>query len=229
MCTCRDGIVTCTKLWCGWSACVIEGPTSCPNGQQCKEAAMHTCLKPPCKSTAWCQPVFGDHDHGCQANSTVVGPFNARVPFKVQRSHLLLGTQIQLLCSELRVASDLRDLSWKLPLIIISCDNANESSNIVQVCISTDEAGGTEGAELVVAAASVVRRLSCRWDGVLSCAPSQGKLVVLLNRWFVIPVMVTFGLLGMLRWRCTRTRVCGSGFDQCCGLLKRVELPRFPR
>uniref|UniRef100_A0A8C4R0G6 Delta-like protein n=1 Tax=Eptatretus burgeri TaxID=7764 RepID=A0A8C4R0G6_EPTBU len=230
VCTCRDGIVACTKLWCGWPACVIGGPTSCPDGHQCKETAMQTCLTPPCESTAWCQPVFGD-DNVCQGNSTVLGPFNARVPFK--------WTQMQHLCSELRLASDLRDLSWKLPLII-SCDDANESGNIVQVCISTDEAGGTEGAELVVAAASIVRQISCRWDGAFSCAPLQEKLVVLFICCFIIIIIVIVGvgLFCMLRWRGVKqtrekslqkrwaehSRKC---FQQCCGLLKGTEPQRL--
>ncbi|XP_074517911.1 protein jagged-1a-like isoform X2 [Halichoeres trimaculatus] len=143
-CSCHDGRISCSKLWCGPKPCSLQAKTrgsACPLGQTCVAIPDKHCFVKPCPTQGECwSPAH-------QAPPTARCPPEkscANVTFTFKKDGMEQGVTVEQVCRELRSLYAVKNLSSD-PSVSMTCEPSLGASNEIHVAISADERGGGGG------------------------------------------------------------------------------------
>uniref|UniRef100_A0A3B4Z5A1 Delta-like protein n=1 Tax=Stegastes partitus TaxID=144197 RepID=A0A3B4Z5A1_9TELE len=137
-CSCNNGKVTCTKLWCGPKPCSLLSKTrgaECPAGQTCVAVREERCFVKPCLGQGECWgPAHGaTPSTRCHAESNC-----ANVTFTFNKDVMAKDVTVERVCRELRSLYIVKNLSSDFS-ISMTCEPSLSTSNEIHVAISTDD------------------------------------------------------------------------------------------
>lgn len=110
-CVCANGIVKCTKIWCGLGNCRMSNQQMCNMNQVCVPAPSESCLSPPCMPYGECRdlesgrrvkPPTVPSPSTCWPNQAVLSNTCARLTLLLDRIKLPQGITVEGLCGDLR-------------------------------------------------------------------------------------------------------------------------------
>ena len=150
-CVCTNGMVKCTKVWCGFENCRnpnVSPNTICNLNQVCVPTPIESCLTPPCQPYGECRdlesgrrvkPPSVPGPSTCWPNQAVLSNICARVTLFLDRSKLPHGVTVEGLCVDLRklLASHeaANDLQNELVLLCELKGDYNDSIEVTLVGI----------------------------------------------------------------------------------------------
>ncbi|KAK9747061.1 EGF-like domain [Popillia japonica] len=154
-CTCTNGIVKCTKIWCGFENCRPNAPnTVCTMNQVCVPTRIESCLSPPCQPYGECRdlesgrrvkPPSVPSPSTCWPNQAVLSNTCARVTLLIDRSKLPAGITVEGLCGNLRTLLANHEASNDMQNeLVLLCDLKTEYNDSIEVTLSGKE-GVLEG------------------------------------------------------------------------------------
>ncbi|XP_047433472.1 protein jagged-1a-like [Mugil cephalus] len=141
-CHCKDGRVTCTKLWCGPRPCSLHRRTQspeCPSGQTCVSIQDERCFVKPCVWQGECwDPSHQDPPPAkCPPESSCTN-----VTFTFNKDVMMRGVTVDQICRELRSLYTVKNLSSDSS-VSMTCEPSPGANNEIHVAIWTgDQRGG---------------------------------------------------------------------------------------
>jgi jagged-1 len=147
-CTCVNGHVRCTNVWCGPRNC-RESPELCLGHQVCVPAPIENCLAPGCAPWGECRslgPGYGSSlpqqlpgvpaPTDCWPNQAVLSAHCARLNLLLDRSKLKPGTSVEAVCGHLReIAATHQTITGNTNLLVILCEMKTGFNNIIEVTV----------------------------------------------------------------------------------------------
>uniref|UniRef100_A0A6Q2ZCH1 Delta-like protein n=1 Tax=Esox lucius TaxID=8010 RepID=A0A6Q2ZCH1_ESOLU len=109
-CQCNNGMVSCTKIWCGPKFCRVHGKSrgECPVGQMCVAVREERCFVKPCTSQGECWSA----SHRTPPRAKCHSESNcANVTFTFNKDTMTQGVTVEHICNELRSLYVVRNLS----------------------------------------------------------------------------------------------------------------------
>ncbi|XP_035380216.1 protein jagged-2b isoform X1 [Electrophorus electricus] len=181
-CQCANGKVECTKVVCGRRPCLLPGAPGrehypCPGGRECLSHDFLTCLSPPCHHWGFCsspETVPAVHTK-CEPNTGYLDNSCARITLIFSREKLPTGTTVQVVCSELRYLSAMRNLARDDALLVL-CDLSYTSQDAVEVAISLQQHEQPDHSRIQEAASTIVGALSKRHNSTVLLAVIEVKV-----------------------------------------------------
>ncbi|KAK1795958.1 hypothetical protein P4O66_009059 [Electrophorus voltai] len=181
-CQCANGKVECTKVVCGRRPCLLPGAPGrehypCPGGRECLSHDFLTCLSPPCHHWGFCsspETVPAVHTK-CEPNTGYLDNSCARITLIFSREKLPAGTTVQVVCSELRYLSAMRNLARDDALLVL-CDLSYTSQDAVEVAISLQQHEQPDHSRIQEAASTIVGALSKRHNSTVLLAVIEVKV-----------------------------------------------------
>ncbi|XP_030635392.1 protein jagged-1a isoform X2 [Chanos chanos] len=139
-CQCKNGKVTCTKIWCGPRLCHVHGKShgECPFGQTCVPVRDERCFVKPCPSQGEC---WSGHRVYSRAKCHPEGNC-ANITFTFNKDTMSQGVTVEQICRELRSLYVVRNLSSEYS-ITMTCDPSSTANNEIHVAISTEDPGSS--------------------------------------------------------------------------------------
>ncbi|CAH1364291.1 protein jagged-1b isoform X1 [Tenebrio molitor] len=157
-CLCTNGLVKCTKIWCGLGNCRSSERTNCNNNQVCVPSPSESCLSPPCQPYGECRdlesgrrvkPPSLPSPSTCWPNQAVLSNTCARLTLLLDRPKLPQGVTVESLCGDLRrllanqqAANDLQNA------LVLLCDLKIDYNDTVEVTLS-GQSGVLEGIRVI--------------------------------------------------------------------------------
>ncbi|XP_059481287.1 protein jagged-1b isoform X2 [Neocloeon triangulifer] len=142
-CTCLNGRVSCTNVWCGPRNC-REPQHACTGPQKCVNAPPENCLASECEPWGVCRPIsYALQDRppspDCWPNQAVLSSRCARLSLLLDRSKLKPGTSVEGICGQLRkIASTYQTINGDTNLLVIVCEMKTGFNNIIEVTMSAN-------------------------------------------------------------------------------------------
>lgn len=149
-CMCTNGLVKCSKVWCGLGNCINTALPStvnamCNVNQVCVPSPAESCLTPPCLPYGECRdlesgrrvkPPSLPSPSTCWPNQAVLSNSCARLTLLLDRAKLPHGVTVEGLCGNLRrllanheVANDLQNT------LVLLCDLKIDFNDTVEVTL----------------------------------------------------------------------------------------------
>nr|CAD7407711.1 unnamed protein product [Timema cristinae] len=132
MCSCKDSVVKCTKVWCGLGNCLGQDSIICQPNQVCVPSPREACLAPPCVPWGECRDLQSGKRVGppqlpslpsCWPNQASLSLSCVRLSLYVDRTKLPAGVSIEGLCDQLRVLLALHQASSESDhQLVLLCD-----------------------------------------------------------------------------------------------------------
>lgn len=143
-CSCLDGQIRCTSLWCGFTNCLFSG---CENPNQvCMALPRENCLSPPCLEWGECRDLISGNKDGvsvlpallsCRPNQAVLSDFCTRLSLYVNVSKLRPAVTTEDLCYEIRKLISLHEVSRSTQFEIIAlCELKQGYNDTVEITLS---------------------------------------------------------------------------------------------
>ncbi|XP_025103918.1 protein jagged-1b-like [Pomacea canaliculata] len=155
-CTCDNGKVRCTKIWCGPRNCLThpnltESAMECALDHTCVVQTQKMCLTPPCLPWGLCVPtvsVVSDAtppgaDPSCVPNAAHLTTTCARMQLVFDMSKMPMGMSVEGICKSLRQLPALKRIVQRHTLYIL-CAMKEKQYDAIEITISTDT-GGSDG------------------------------------------------------------------------------------
>lgn len=148
-CRCVNGVVKCTKIWCGTGNCrspklTLTAPT-CLVNQVCVPSPSESCLTPPCLPYGECRDLESGRrvkapsvpaPNTCWPNQAVLSNSCARLTLLLDRAKLLHGVTVEGLCDNMRkflagheAANDLQHV------LVLLCDLKTDYNDTIEVTL----------------------------------------------------------------------------------------------
>ncbi|CAG9863615.1 unnamed protein product [Phyllotreta striolata] len=148
-CSCTNGMVRCTKIWCGLENCRDFGrPNACNMNQVCVPSSSESCLSPPCLPYGDCRelesgrrvkPASVPTPSTCWPNQAVLSNTCARLTLLLDRPKLPEGTTVEGLCGDLRrLLANQQAMEGLQDVLYLLCDLKNGYNDTVEVTLSGD-------------------------------------------------------------------------------------------
>lgn len=141
-CTCINGKVRCTRIWCGPGNC-MERPSLCHPNQVCVPAAREACLAPGCEAWGECRDLGSGKRVGlpempappdCWPNQARLSNTCARLSLLFDRAKLPRGTTVEGVCVHLRrLTAKHQALAGATDPLVILCDLKAGYNDTVEV------------------------------------------------------------------------------------------------
>ncbi|XP_037087468.1 protein jagged-2-like [Pollicipes pollicipes] len=151
-CRCQNGLVTCTKLWCGAGNCIesindVLTLSECGPSQVCVRAPSESCLAPPCAPLGECRklgvgktvgPPISPAPTSCWPNQAFLSNSCAKLRVRFDTARLAVGSTVESLCGQLRrlLVDRLAD-SLTAEALVVMCDLAAGEAATLAVTLST--------------------------------------------------------------------------------------------
>ncbi|KAG7236916.1 hypothetical protein INR49_000128, partial [Caranx melampygus] len=138
-CSCDNGRVTCTKLWCGPKPCRLHGNAhECPAGQTCVAVQDRRCFVKPCPSQGecWSPAHRAPPTARCRPESSC-----ANVTFTFNKDMMAKGVTVDQVCRELRSLHVVSNLSSHSS-VSLTCEPSLSTTNEIHVAIVLDDQRG---------------------------------------------------------------------------------------
>nr|XP_018904563.1 PREDICTED: protein jagged-1b [Bemisia tabaci] len=147
-CTCLNGRISCTAVWCGFSNCQ-EYTSSCNNNQVCVPSPQESCLTPPCSPWGECRDLLSGRQIGppsipapasCWPNQVTVSNSCARLSLLLSAIRLEPSVRVETLCRELRklLVAHLASVRSESPLVVL-CDLKQGSNDTLEITVSCSQ------------------------------------------------------------------------------------------
>ncbi|XP_010871355.2 protein jagged-1b-like isoform X1 [Esox lucius] len=136
-CQCNNGMVSCTKIWCGPKFCRVHGKSrgECPVGQMCVAVREERCFVKPCTSQGECWSA----SHRTPPRAKCHSESNcANVTFTFNKDTMTQGVTVEHICNELRSLYVVRNLSSEYS-VSMTCEPSATANNEIHVAILTEE------------------------------------------------------------------------------------------
>ncbi|XP_072376666.1 protein jagged-2 [Diabrotica undecimpunctata] len=148
-CMCNNGVVKCTKVWCGLNNCRTSNQQNlCTLTQVCVPSALESCLSPPCLPYGECRdlesgrrvkPPSVPTPSTCWPNQAVLSNTCARLTLLVDRNKLPQGTTVEGLCGDLRrLLANQQAIEGLQDTLVLLCDLKTGYNDTVEVTLSGD-------------------------------------------------------------------------------------------
>ncbi|XP_064600471.1 protein jagged-1-like isoform X2 [Liolophura sinensis] len=159
-CSCSNGQVTCSKVWCGPKNCLYhpnqtEPVFSCGEQETCVIQTEQTCFTPPCLPWGQCRPMNRVTDPTpagvqttCIPNSAKLSNNCAKITLIFDKSKMPAGVTVETVCRSLRQLPDIQRLARDRALIIL-CDVQDGHVNSLEVTVSVDSHSSSSSEEMV--------------------------------------------------------------------------------
>ncbi|XP_014670185.1 PREDICTED: protein jagged-2-like [Priapulus caudatus] len=163
-CTCNDGNVDCTQLWCPSSNCLSGDPASrCPISQQCIMVADATCFTPPCMPWGECRdpvvPASVAPSHDCRPNHAELSSSCVRISLFFDKNKMPVGITVEYLCTMISRLPHLVAMTINNHLTI-QCDQKSSVDSTLEITVS-----GSDGSRTILEVASGVRDAIAQQSG----------------------------------------------------------------
>ncbi|KAK3092241.1 hypothetical protein FSP39_000187 [Pinctada imbricata] len=148
MCTCSNGVVKCSKIWCGPKNClshpnVSEPIVKCTEDQTCVVQTDENCFTPPCLPWGQCKgmdkitdPAPHNLDTQCLPNQAQLSNNCAKISLIFDKSKMPVGITVEFVCDSLRKFPILRELSH-IKQVYILCAVQTHNLDTVEVLVFT--------------------------------------------------------------------------------------------
>ncbi|XP_078593136.1 protein jagged-1-like isoform X1 [Branchiostoma floridae x Branchiostoma japonicum] len=152
-CSCRNGEVVCSQIWCGPEVCFAgDGNTmdsmECPPGQYCMVPTEDSCFTPPCGRWGHCRTPGLDLPSGpvsrtttCLPNTTELDNNCAKITLMFDKTRMSTGVCVEDICNTLRHLPVLDEHAWDKSLLLL-CDTVEDINNSIAVAVSTEDTTG---------------------------------------------------------------------------------------
>ncbi|KAK9874000.1 hypothetical protein WA026_002348 [Henosepilachna vigintioctopunctata] len=158
-CTCNNGVVQCTKIWCGLSNCRNSHPTTiCNMNQVCVPSSVESCLSPPCHPYGECRDLEGGRrvkppqvpsPPSCWPNQAILSNTCARLTLLFDRMKFPPGVSVEGLCIDLRRLLAIQQAANGLrEELIVLCDLKVDYNDTIEVALS-GEKGVLDGIRII--------------------------------------------------------------------------------
>ncbi|XP_044744621.1 protein jagged-1b isoform X2 [Coccinella septempunctata] len=149
-CICNNGIVKCTKIWCGLSNCRNSHPTTiCNLNQVCVPSSAESCLSPPCQAHGECRDLEGGRrvkppqlpsPPSCWPNQATLSNTCARLTLLFDRMKLPAGVTVEGICLDLRrLLATQQAASGLQEELILLCDLKLDYNDTIEVTLFGDK------------------------------------------------------------------------------------------
>ncbi|XP_068110357.1 protein jagged-2 isoform X2 [Hyperolius riggenbachi] len=178
-CHCLDGVVECTKTWCGRKPCLLEkrhDKSQCPQDQECEpKMSSVICFQPPCQE--WGECSAPDNFHGkCVPNTGYLDNNCARITLFFSSEKIPQGTTVENICSEIRYLPSIRTLSKDQQLIVL-CDVSYSTEKAVEVAVAFVSPTESQDNSLIQnAATTIVNAITKRQNSTVMLAITEVKV-----------------------------------------------------
>ncbi|KAG8449317.1 hypothetical protein GDO86_016099, partial [Hymenochirus boettgeri] len=198
-CHCIDGLVDCTKVWCGRKPCFLVGSQDknlqCPYGQECEpRVAPSKCFQPPCSEWGECSGYESLKVANCLPNSGYLDNNCARITLIFNNEKVPQGTTVENICSEIRYLPSIRTVSKERQLIVL-CDESYSTEKAIEVAISfLSQVDDKDNSLIQNAANTIVNAITKRQNSTTMLAVTEVKvetMVVGTHSDYLIPVLCT--------------------------------------
>ncbi|XP_046687565.1 protein jagged-1b isoform X1 [Homalodisca vitripennis] len=149
-CSCVEGTVRCTRVWCGLKNCLGFPGVSCGDNQVCVPSPKEACLTGGCGPWGDCRELMSGKLVGpplvpappsCWPNQAVLSNTCVRLSLLLERGRLLAGVSTESLCSELRsLLAAHQATSGAHHSLVLLCDLKTQANDTLEVTMS--ETGG---------------------------------------------------------------------------------------
>ncbi|XP_069118593.1 protein jagged-1b-like isoform X2 [Argopecten irradians] len=149
MCTCDNGAVHCSKIWCGPQNCLshpnlTENVVHCGPTQTCVVQTDDICFTPPCLPWGQCKDVNKIKDPtpqglqtNCIPNAAQLSNTCAKLALVFDKSKMPSGITVETICNKLRQIPSIQKLG-KEKHIYIMCAIQTGHTDTIEVLLSTE-------------------------------------------------------------------------------------------
>ncbi|XP_053553240.1 protein jagged-2 isoform X1 [Bombina bombina] len=179
-CHCMDGLVECTKVWCGRKPCLLgrRDKNRCPLDQECEvRLSPPKCFQLPCSEWGECSAPDMSHASGkCLPNSGYLDNNCAQMTLIFNSEKVQQGTTVENICSEIRYLPSIKTLAREKPLIVL-CDLSYSLQNAIEVAIAfISETDNQDNTLMQNAANTFVSAITKRQNSTLMLAIGEVKV-----------------------------------------------------
>lgn len=148
-CTCTNGAIKCSKIWCGPKNCIshqniTESLEVCSPEQSCVVETEHNCFVPPCLPWGQCKDIDKVNDPlphsintNCVPNAAELGNNCAKITLIFELKKMPVGITVEFICDTLRQFPVLQDLSHDQDIYIL-CGIQSGHPDTIEVLISSE-------------------------------------------------------------------------------------------
>ncbi|KAG1672648.1 Protein jagged-1 [Nymphon striatum] len=148
-CTCLNGHLSCTNIWCNQGNCLIgdtgsyntqSSHSACSSDKRCFKISKEVCLRPPCFPRGECRPkenYTAKLEHSlsmCSPRKAEVSGTCAKITLMFDKTFLPQGVTVGGLCDHLRWLPIIKDQVFHK--ILIACELKPRTTNTVEVTVS---------------------------------------------------------------------------------------------
>lgn len=146
-CMCMNGMVKCTKIWCGLGNCINSNLPSplCNVNQVCVPSAAESCLMPPCLPYGECRDLESGRrvkppslptPATCWPNQAILSNTCARLTLLLDRAKLPHGVTVEGLCGNLRRLLANHEMTNGMQnALVLLCDLKIDFNDTVEVTL----------------------------------------------------------------------------------------------
>ncbi|XP_013414285.1 protein jagged-1b isoform X2 [Lingula anatina] len=159
-CKCNNGVVQCTKLWCGPLNCLSHPNSSkpveaCPAGQRCIAETNKVCFTPPCLPWGHCVdsaspqgPSEAPHippgvNTQCVPNAAEPSNTCAKITLVFDKSKMPTGISVEGICNSIRQLPIVKTLSQEKTIVIL-CAIKSGQNDAIEITVSTPDESSAE-------------------------------------------------------------------------------------
>ncbi|XP_040188234.1 protein jagged-2 isoform X2 [Rana temporaria] len=204
VCHCLDGVIECTKTWCGRKPCLLEkshDKNQCPQDQECEpKFSSAKCFQPPCKEWGECSAPDRPHIVKCLPNTGYLDNNCARITLIFSNEKIPQGTTVENICSEIRYLPSIRTVSKDQQLVLL-CDFSYSTEKAVEVAVAfVSQTDSPDKSLIQDAANSVVNAITKRQNSTVMQAIMEVKVETVVvdgsSSDYLVPVLcVVFGIV----------------------------------
>ncbi|XP_073466045.1 protein jagged-2 isoform X2 [Aquarana catesbeiana] len=203
VCHCLDGLIECTKTWCGRKPCLLETlhKNQCPQDQECEpKFSSAKCFQPPCKEWGECSAPDRPNIVKCLPNTGYLDNNCARITLIFSNEKIPQGTTVENICSEIRYLPSIRTVSKDQQLILL-CDFSYSTEKAIEVAVAFVSQTDSQDKSLIQDAANtVVNAITKRQNSTVMQAIVEVKVETVVvdssSSDYLVPVLcVVFGIV----------------------------------
>ncbi|XP_076100545.1 protein jagged-2-like [Mytilus galloprovincialis] len=148
-CSCENGVVTCSQIWCGPSNCLnnsryVGNVIECSEGQTCVIQTDKICFTPPCVPWGHCEDLRENKDtipyhvdSNCESNSPQLSNNCAKILLIFDKSKTPAGVSVETICNTIRRLPVLKTLSNDQHVYVV-CNLHKVRLNAVDILLSVE-------------------------------------------------------------------------------------------